>query len=292
MTLRVDGREIHNSIVEYELQRLLEFYSRHMPTEQLEGQMPEIREKAKNQAIGAFLLNREARRLNLSVSDEEVDTTLNALVAKIGGAEAFDDLLRREGMTMPEFRESMENGKRLDSLVKQITGSVEEPTEKDIAAHFEKNQANYAVAERVRSRHILVQPASDGIEDRQAAVDQLLQIKQQIDDGADFGEMASSYSNCSSGRASGGSLGWVTRGAAIPQLDEALFALKPGEVSGVVETSMGFHIVMATDREPARPAQLDEVRGPIHDLLLHNRRGKAISEHVEKLKAGVQIVED
>lgn len=292
MTLRVDGREIESDVVEYELQRLVEFYSRHMPADQLEEHMPEIRQKAKDQAIGAFLLNREALRLDLPVPESEVEHTLNALIAKVGGADAFDELLRRKNMTTPEFRESVGNGKRLDALVKQITSDVKEPDEKEIIEHYEKNRTNYMIPERARSRHILVRPASEGIEDRQAAVDQLMQIKRQIDDGADFGDMASAHSHCSSGRESGGSLGWVTRGATVQELDEALFSLSPGEVSGVVETSLGFHIVMATDHEPTRPAQLGEVRDSIHELLFHNRRGKAISEYVEKLKTRARIVEE
>jgi parvulin-like peptidyl-prolyl isomerase len=102
----------------------------------------------------------------------------------------------------------------------------------------------------VRASHILLMykgsMRSQATRSKDEALTEIKNIKEEIDQGADFGQMARQYSDCPSGE-DGGDLGEFPKGAMVPEFEVAAFALKSGEVSGVVETPFGFHLIQRTD---------------------------------------------
>ena len=93
---------------------------------------------------------------------------------------------------------------------------------------------------------------------------------------------------CPSGK-EGGSLGWFGRGMMVPEFDAAVFSMKDGEVSDIIETQFGYHIIYKTAHEEAGDADLDTVREQIRDHLLHARRGEAMTAYVDELKAKATV---
>lgn len=102
----------------------------------------------------------------------------------------------------------------------------------------------------VRASHILLMykgsMRSQATRSKDEALAQITSIKEEIDQGADFGQMATQYSDCPSSE-DGGDLGEFPKGAMVPEFETAAFALKSGEVSGVVETAFGYHLIQRTD---------------------------------------------
>jgi peptidyl-prolyl cis-trans isomerase C len=93
---------------------------------------------------------------------------------------------------------------------------------------------------------------------------------------------------CPSGK-EGGSLGWFGRGMMVPEFDQAVFAMKDGEVSDVIETQFGYHIIYKTAHEEAGEADFDAVREQIRDFIRHSRRGEAMSAYVEELRSKATV---
>lgn len=292
MTIRINGEPIPEEAVEYELKRLVKLYSEHLDQAELTRQMGPLRDKAREQAVGAKLLLLESQKLDLNVAEKDVDQRLATMIENAGGPEKFDAILARQNMTRSLVREKIREGRKVDLLVERIAAEMPEPTEDDMRAHFDAHLEEYMVPEQARAQHILIKPETDSEADRAVACSRLQEIKARVGEGASFGDEAAAHSDCPSGKASGGSLGWIAKGAMLPQIDETVFSLKDGEISDVIESPLGLHILMKTEHEDRRPPEYETVRDKIRDFLRHAWRGEAIAAYVRDLKAKAEITED
>jgi parvulin-like peptidyl-prolyl isomerase len=289
MTVKINGQVLPDEAIEFEYRRLLRFYSRHTKPEQLKGITDQLRERARDQAIGTKLLIDEAHRLDFSVPGERLDKKLEAMQAEVGGAEAFEQRIQAQGLTMEDVRNSLEEGVKVDMLVDQVCADVSEPSEADMIDYFEGHRDEYEKGEQAQAQHILVTPDSDSDSDKQTARAKLEELRRKLDDGADFAELAAAHSACPSGKQTGGSLGWFGRGMMVPEFDDAVFSMKVGELSDVIETQFGFHLVQKTGEEPATDISFVDVQDEVRDLLRHSERGAALSAFVSELREKTDI---
>jgi parvulin-like peptidyl-prolyl isomerase len=292
MTLKVNDEVIPEEAVMHELSRLVHFYSQHMSQEEIRAQMPILKAKAKEQAIGAKLLLNEADRLDIRVEDEELTARLEKIIEESGGKEKFGEMLVTQNITMESLKNSIDQGCRVEKLVAQMTSDAPMPTEADIKAHFETHTDEYRKPERALARHILVPVEGDNEEEKIAAKQKVEEIRQRIVDGADFAAEAAEHSSCPSGQSNGGSLGWFGRGAMVPEFDNAVFSMEVGELSAIIETSFGFHIIEKTEHDDGADADFDDVREHIRDFLIHSKRGEVIASNVAELREKATIVDD
>jgi peptidyl-prolyl cis-trans isomerase D len=152
----------------------------------------------------------------------------------------------------------------------------------DLQRYYSANQNQYRTPERVRSRHILIKmppPGADGKPD-QKAVDEArakaADILKQVRAGGDFAELAKKYSQDTSA-AQGGELGWAIRGAFVPEFEKVAFAQAPGQISDVVQSPFGFHIIQTEEKEPARVKPLSEVKDEITPLVRAEKAGTLLN---------------
>jgi peptidyl-prolyl cis-trans isomerase C len=290
--ITVNGQPIPPEAIEFELGRLVKFYCQHMPEEQVRAQLPALRERAVEQAIGARLLFDEAARLKIAVPDAEVDERLEQMKKEVGGAKKFEALLQQQKLTEAALRDQLRAGRRVDKLVEQVVAAVPEPTEAEMRAHFADHQSEYVRPERAQAQHILVKPAGADEAARAAAKAKLEAVRERVQAGKPFADEAAAHSDCPSGREAGGSLGWFGRGMMVPAFDEAVFGMPVGELSGIVETQFGYHIIRKTGHEEETTTSFEDARESVRDFLRHAARGAALAAHVAELKtkAAVQMV--
>jgi peptidyl-prolyl cis-trans isomerase C len=287
--IKVNGQVIPEEAIQYELERLVRFYSEHgMSQEQIRSQIQTLAQRAAEQAIGTKLLLDEAGRLDIPVADGEVDEQLERIVQQVGGREAFAAALAGQKTSESAFREQLRRGKRVDKLVEQAVAGVSDPNEAEIQAYFEEHKGEFAKGERVLAQHILISPDGDTQVSKDEAKAKIEAIRERVAAGKAFADEAAAHSMCPSGK-EGGSLGWFARGMMVPEFDEAAFAMKIGDVSGVIETQFGYHIIYKTDHEEEGAADFDDVREQVRDLIRHARRGEAMTVYVEELKAKAKI---
>ena len=279
----VNGVEIGGEAVQFELDRLVRFYMGHgMTIEEVKKNLPKLEEKALEQAIGARLLLDRAQQLDLVVSPADIDAEIAKVVTQVGGPENYKKALDAQGITEDAFRKELEKGARVNKLVEQACSGVPEPTEDDVAAFYEAHKDEYVEAEQVLCQHILVKGSDD------AALDKIKAIRERIVAGADFAEEAKKNSDCPSGQ-QGGSLGWFGRGMMVPEFDKVAFEMKKGEVSGVVSTQFGYHIIYKADQKGGGQQTLVDVHDQIKDLLRHESRGRAMDAFVAELRENAKI---
>ena len=274
----VDGKEISEDAIKFELDRLVRFYTSHgMNFEEIKKNLSTLEEKAIEQAIGARLLFNRSEQLDIVVTGEDVDKEVEKVVMQVGGPENFKKALEAQKLSEEDFRKELEKGARVNKLVEQACAEVEEPSEEDIVKFFEAHRAEYVEPEQVLCRHILVKGTDD------AALDKIKEIRERILTGASFEEEAKKHSDCPSG-AQGGSLGWFGRGMMVPEFDKAAFDMEKGSVSSVILTQFGYHIIFKDDEKKAVQQTLVDVHDQIKDFLRHEARGRAVEAFVNELK--------
>ena len=289
-TISVNGQVIPDEAIQFEFERLVRFYTEHgWSNEQIKSNLPELVEQAQNQAVGAKLLLDEAAKLDIPVSEAEVDKQVEAIVAQIGGREAFTKALESQKTTEKTFRDQMRQGKRVDKLVEKATAGVDEPKETDIELYFAEHKSEFSKGERVLAQHILVTPDGDAATSKSEAYEKINAIRERIVSGAKtFESEAAEHSTCPSGK-EGGSLGWFARGMMVPEFDSEAFAMALGDISGIIETQFGYHIIKKTDHEKASETEFSDVREQIRDLIRHSRKGSAMTAYVEELRSKATI---
>ena len=286
----VNGQEISEEAVNFELDRLVRFYTSHgMSIEEVKQNLPKLQEKALEQAIGAKLLLDRAAQLELPVTAADIDAEVAKVVTQVGGEENYKKALAAQGITEESFRKELEKGARVNRLVNQACAHIDDPSEADVAAFYEAHKSEYVVAPQVLCQHILVKSEeSDLPEAKAAAFEKIRAIRERIVAGGDFAEEAKKNSDCPSGR-EGGSLGWFGRGMMVPEFDKAAFEMKKGEVSDIVTTPFGYHIIYKADEKGGGAQTLVDVHDQIKDLLRHNARGQAMDAFVAELRATATV---
>ena len=291
--ITVNGQAISPEAIQFELERLIRFHAEHgMSQEQIRAQLKELQQQAVEQAIGERLLLDESRKLDFPIAEQEIDDEVERITAQLGGKEAFDRALADRRVSLATFREHLKTGKRIEKLIAKITENTPAPTEVEIAQHFRDHKQEYVKSEQALASHILITP--DGTEQlsKDEARAKISSIREKIvNEGADFSVMAQEHSACPSSE-QGGSLGWFGRGAMVPEFDEAVFSMQDGEISDIIETQFGYHIIKKLGHKDAAEPQFDEVREQIRDFLLHERRGERLSAYVDELKANADIVRE
>ena len=283
-TAVVNGQEISAEAVSFELDRLVRFYMGHgMTMAEVRQNLPKLEAKALDQAIGAKLLLDQAARLDIPVTEKDIDAEVARVVQQVGGEENYKKALAAQGIAEADFRKELEKGARVNMLVNQACAHVADPTEDEVTAFYEAHKAEYVEPPQVLCQHILVKGSND------AALDKIKEIRERIvNDKADFAEEAKKHSDCPSG-AQGGSLGWFGRGMMVPEFDKAAFEMKKGEVSGVVTTEFGYHIIYKADERGGGQQTIVDVHDQIKDLLRHEARGKAMDAYVAELREKATI---
>ena len=287
---KVNGFEVNKQAVGFELDRLVRFYMSHgMTMQEIQGNLPKLQEKALDQAIGARLLLERSQQLDIAVSAADIDAEVAKVVEQVGGEENFRKALAAQNITDEAFRKELEKGARVNKLVEQACTGVEEPTEQEVTDFYEAHKSEYVSEPKVLCQHILVKVEDNSTSDeKSAAFEKILAIKDRIAAGGNFAEEAQKHSDCPSGR-EGGSLGWFGPGMMVPEFDKVAFEMKKGEVSGVVTTQFGYHIIYKADEQPGGQQTLVDVHDQIKDYLRHGARGKAVDAFVAELREKAEI---
>ena len=280
----VNGVEISGDAVQFELDRLVRFYMGHgMTMGEVKRNLPKLEEKALDQAVGAKLLLDRAQELDIPLMAADIDAEVSKVVTQVGGPENYKKALEAQGITEAQFRKELEKGAKVNKLVEQACAGVPDPSEDEVATFFEQHKAEFVTPPQVLCQHILVKGSDD------KALDKIKEIRERIVSGkSDFAAEAKEHSDCPSG-AEGGSLGWFGRGMMVPEFDKVAFEMKKGEVSGVVSTQFGYHIIYKADEKGGGEQTLVDVHDQIKDLLRHEARGRAMDSFVAELKANAKI---
>jgi peptidyl-prolyl cis-trans isomerase C len=177
-------------------------------------------------------------------------------------------------------------------LKKSVTGGIK-ATPEEMKEYYAKNKENFKVAadaeDTVRASHILIKFKDDKPESDKEAKEAAEKILARIKAGESFEKLAEAESACPSGKMAKGSLGAFAKGQMVPEFEKVAFELKPGDISGVVKTQFGYHIIRRDKGMPAVEKSFDEVKGAIENMIVSEKSQNTIKTLIDKIKAEQNI---
>jgi len=260
----------------------------------------QLRKNARRDVIEKIVIERllddEVKAQGITVSDEEMQKKIADLASKQQppmSSEEFSSKVQAGGITVEAFQKELRRNLGYFKLFEgQWAGKVD-VADQDAKAYYEQNPKEFDSPEMVRASHILIKPdtqapGSDPNQAKALAKAKAEDLLAQIRGGADFAEMAKAHSACPSA-ANGGDLDYFKRGDMVAPFEKAAIDLAPGQVSGVVETEFGFHIIKVTDHKAARTLSFEEAKPGIVETLTANKKTQIIRDYLESLKAKANI---
>jgi peptidyl-prolyl cis-trans isomerase C len=278
---RVNGTAITNAQVQQLAERMAAAQ---------QGTSPDsVKQEALQSLIDIEVLTQQAKADKIEVPSAEVDQHFNELKGRYPTPEAFQQALASNHSTEAELRKDLA---RTALVQKVLDRHVTVTLAPDAAEQFYKATPDkFQHPAEVHASHILFMAPHDGDSSgaKQHATDALARIKK----GEDFGKLANELSEDPGSKDHNGDLGFIPRDGVIKEFGDAAFALKPGEVSDVVQTKYGFHIIKVTETRDAGVTPLAEVKSEIENYLQDEERDKQQQAYVEGLKkqAKIEVVE-
>ncbi|MDI6689813.1 MAG: peptidylprolyl isomerase [Actinomycetota bacterium] len=219
----------------------------------------------------------EAKKQGIRVSEKEVESRYNQMKKMFPSTKSFEEALKKAGLTPSKFKVRLREQLLMDKIWTKVTKGIE-VSEEEMAEYYEKNKNRFKEPEKVKTRHILLGSEKE-------AKDILKKLK----DGEDFGELAKKYSMDKATKDQGGSLDWMAREQLAPEFADAAFRLNPGEISDVVKTQYGFHIIKLEEKKTEHQKSFEEVKDQAKQELLRERQTKKYQAWVKKLRKKAKI---
>ncbi|WP_226085622.1 peptidylprolyl isomerase [Mesobacillus sp. S13] len=220
------------------------------------------------------VIEMEATKEKVKVTGIEIDEELTKLQESYGGEEAFAAALEQNQVSMDKIREDIE----IYLLAEKMIGASIDVSEEEMKTYFEENKESFDQKEQVKASHILV-------EDEATAK----KVKEELDNGKDFAELAKEYSTDSSNAANGGDLGYFGKGEMAEEFEKTAFALEAGAISEPVKTEFGYHIIKLVDKKAEKAAEFEEHKEEIKEMLFDQKVQAEYTNWMEEKKAEYEI---
>lgn len=245
----------------------------------------DIRKMVSESLIEELLLEQEAEKQGLKVSEKDIDGAIDDVKKQNSlDDEGLKDALKKEGLTYEGYRVQIKIQIEKSRVINQQVRSKVNVTEKDLADYYERNQRMFLSDEEFKISHILFKvPENSTDADIERTRKESMEVLEMARSGKDFAELARKYSHDSSA-GEGGSLGFFKRGEIMPAIEKAAFSQKKGEISDLVVTSFGFHIIRVDDVKEASPEPFETVKEKIRAAVTSEMLEQRYKEWVEELK--------
>lgn len=246
-----------------------------------------FKDSVMDQMINTEILFEQAKKENLLPSKEDVDKQFKEFEKNIEENKAYKDNMKKLGITNEDVKKQQEIGLAIQNYQNNFK-KVTKITDEEMKKYYEDHKKEF-YEDKVKASHILIstvdennKPLSDSkkAEAKKKAEDILKRAKS----GEEFATLAKEYSDDKGSGANGGDLGFFEKGTMVPEFEDAAWGLKVGEISDLVETQFGYHIIKVTDKVQ-KQLTFDEVKDKIKDTLLNNK----YTENTKKLTEEAKI---
>ncbi|MFC1812739.1 peptidylprolyl isomerase [Thermodesulfobacteriota bacterium] len=253
------------------------------------SRLSEIKKEVLEKLINRELLYQKSQKDGFKVTSAEVDDQLSRIRRRFPSEEEFKRALGYMGFTEKNIEHQIRRGIEIQRFVDHNFAQQAAVPEKEIKAYYNSHQNYFKQPEQVRASHILIKVDPEANDFQKAEARRKIEmIRQMLEEGEDFAVLARAYSEGPS-NANGGDLGYFRRGEKAMPFETAVFALAPREVSGVVETDIGFHLIKVVDKKPETSTSYGEARDKIAQYLKQKQVQKPANEYAEKIKRSATI---
>lgn len=284
----VNGEPIKKAKYKQELDSTYQRF--HQSGQLIDGTMFEqLKIEVRESLINLILMDQYSQKLSIKVDEAKLEEYYQKAVEKYPSKRAYKKSLKEASLTEADLKTRLKRTLAAQQLVKSQIEPGITVTQEEVRAYYDDHSFEFEHGVLVHAAHILVKvPTFADKKARQKAKQRILEIKAKIKAGQDFATLAKTYSEGPS-KVNGGDIGYFGSAQMAPAFETAAFELKPNEVSDVVTTQFGFHLIKLYDRKPAGKEPLSEA-GPKLKARFHKERiDKKLRELVEKLKGEAKI---
>ena len=229
------------------------------------------------QMINSELLYQEAAKEKIKITDSEINAEIDKIKESFPSQEEFDNVLKSNNLTINELKDDIQRNLMITSILDKSRSNII-VTDEELKQYYTENKESFFEEEKIHARHILLETEEEA-----------LNIIQQLKEGiVDFAELAKENSIGPSA-SNGGDLGFFSRGQMVKEFEDAAFALQPGEISGVVKTQFGFHVIKVEERKEAHQSTFEESKEQINNLLKNQKENEAITQLISRLNENADI---
>jgi peptidyl-prolyl cis-trans isomerase C len=290
VAVTVNGEVITEAEVDARIQPHLARAAMRMDPNSIAMYAKSIRGQALEGMIIERLLDDQVKKAGINITDADIDNKINELLAKQGiTTEGFRQLLKMQGLSVEQFREQMRKGLGFEKLMDKLFGEAD-INDAEVFAYYQEHKEDFNTPEEVRASHILIKVAPSATpEEKAAAREKAESVLKKLREGGDFATLAAEYSDGPT-KVKGGDLGFFKRGQMVKEFEDAAFGMQPGQISDVVETQFGYHIIKVTDRKAAGLIPFEDVKADIVKNLQQARKTQMFRQYVQKLRAEANVV--
>ncbi len=254
-----------------------------------DDQMAELKKNILESLIEREVLYQQSQKSGIQITDQKVDDQLADIKKRFPNEAEFKNALSRMKLSEDEVKGQIKRGLSIKELIDQQITSKIVITDEESKAYYDKNQQMFKQPEQIKASHILIKVDAKADEAKKTeARKKIEEVQQKLKDGGDFADLAKEYSEGPSST-KGGDLGYFKRGQMVKPFEEAALALKPNEVSDVVETRFGYHLIKVFDNKPEQTLAYADVKDKIIQRMKQEKVEKEADQYLEKLKKEAKL---
>jgi peptidyl-prolyl cis-trans isomerase SurA len=255
-----------------------------------QGSKEEILDEALNMIVEEKLQLQEGKKRGLVVDDSAVEAAVKNIEQKNGLQEGqLALMLESEGRSMESYKNQIRDQILVSKVVRFELGSRTNISERKITKYYHNNQKDFWEPNKVRVRHILILTEKGLSVDKKKEKYLLVKnILREVKGGRDFADAAKEYSEDISA-SEGGDVGFVDKGKMVPEFEKAVYRMKEGEISDIVETEYGYHIIKVDKVLAGRTLPLKDVKNKIQFILSSKKQKSAYEEWMNRLRKSAFI---
>jgi peptidyl-prolyl cis-trans isomerase C len=252
-------------------------------------QLLEIKKENLEELINRELLLQASKKANITVGNDVIDKQLEQIKKNLPDEAAYQKTLRELEMTENDLRSQIKDSVAIQLFINYKIFPQINVSEKETQDYYNANQTYFNQPEKVRASHILivVDPAAEKSQ-KDNAFKKIEDIYQKVKTGENFGLLAKKYSQCPSS-AKEGDLGFFQKGQMVKPFEDVAFSLKPGEVSGVVTTQFGYHIIKIIEKKPEKKISYEDAKKQIHSFIVKQKSKMEVEKYGMNLKEKASI---
>ncbi len=235
------------------------------------------------------VLYQESRKTGIEVKDQQVDQQLATIKQRFPSVAEFNNAVRKMNLTEAEVKLQIARGLAIRELIDKQVASKIVITDAECKDYYNDNPQLFNQPEQVKASHILIKVDAGADEAKKAeSLQKIKDIQQKINDGGDFAELAKKHSEGPS-NTRGGDLGYFRRGQMVKPFEETAFSMKANEVSDIVETRFGYHLIKVHDKKPAQKLAYAEVKDKLNQRIKQEKVEKEANQYINQLKGDADI---
>ena len=251
-----------------------------------EQYLPNVRTQMVQEMINGELLLQASKKEGIKIKKDDVQKELDAIKAQ---PEKYQKIISTMKLNDDQLKDKLTTNMAIKQLLETKVFAGVNVDDKEAKAFYDGNPNYFQMPEQVRARHILKKVEKDATAEQKAAARKALEgIKARILAGEDFAELAKKESDGPS-KDAGGDLGYFAKGKMVKPFAEAAFALKPNEISDIVETQFGYHIIKVLDHRDAKTIPFDEAKQRIVDNLENQKKKEKLTSYLGELHKSAKI---